>query len=59
MLGGDAAKVTAFADARGWSIDGGVVRFPKQGGAKDKTEIPAMRVITDSLKYATELERIV
>jgi len=41
-----------------WVVDGDVISFASTSGSKS-AEVPSMRLITESLNYATELERIV
>jgi len=52
------ADVLRIAEERGWQVEDGVLRFQKDAeGAEQK--IPAVELITNSLMYARELERIV
>jgi len=50
-------QLVKFAAQRRWTITDGVIRFTK--GPDDSFDIPARRLIDQTLKYATELERIV
>jgi hypothetical protein len=43
----------------GWVVDGDTVRTSSTDGATKTTEISSMKLITQNLAYATELERIV
>ena len=60
-LGGDAKKTAEFVEERGWEQKDGEVYFNNAGGAggDKKDAIPAMKVITNALAYATQLERII
>ena len=41
-----------------WVVEGGTITFQPPVGAKS-AEVPSMRLISEALNYATELERIV
>jgi hypothetical protein len=43
----------------GWIVEGDSVRTSSAEGAVKTTEISSMKLITQNLAYATELERIV
>ncbi|KAJ3417308.1 hypothetical protein HDV05_005764 [Chytridiales sp. JEL 0842] len=51
------SEVSAFAAERGWTIQGQKILFATHDN--DSQEIPATKVITNTLGYARELERIV
>jgi 26S proteasome regulatory subunit N12 len=44
-----------------WKLDGGRIFFGKTGESKHlhSSDLPSLKLITESLSYATELERIV
>lgn len=52
------ADVVDFAAAHSWQVDGDTISFAAAAGAKS-AELPSMRLISECLNYATELERIV
>jgi len=52
------ADVVKFASAHSWHVEGETISFAAAAGAKS-AELPSMRVISECLNYATELERIV
>lgn len=42
-----------------WVVDGGMVHFKTEATTAKSAEVPSMRLISECLSYATELERIV
>jgi len=52
------AEVSKIAEERGWKVLGGVFQF-KEATEKSHEAIPTLQLITNSLMYARELERIV
>eukprot|EP00640_Fibrocapsa_japonica_P002955 CAMPEP_0113935482 /NCGR_PEP_ID=MMETSP1339-20121228/2631_1 /TAXON_ID=94617 /ORGANISM="Fibrocapsa japonica" /LENGTH=269 /DNA_ID=CAMNT_0000937655 /DNA_START=79 /DNA_END=888 /DNA_ORIENTATION=+ /assembly_acc=CAM_ASM_000762 len=54
-----ASAAAAFAQGREWDVRGGTIYFPRPETSKRASDIPSMRLISESLLYATELERIV
>lgn len=52
-----AAQVAKYAEQRKWTVAANVITFSK--GPDDSLDIPAHRLIDQTLKYAQELERIV
>jgi len=55
MFDTDAALVE-YANAHNWTIEGAHIRFAKE---KETTQVPSMKLVTQTLAYAKELERIV
>lgn len=53
----DANKVREYAEKRNWKLENNVIRFKHE--VVEKTEIPTMKLIQQTLHYARELERIV
>ena len=55
-----AADLAAFiaSNHEDWVVEGGIIVFATPMGAK-ASEVPSMRLITEAVNYATELERIV
>jgi len=54
----DANRVREYAEKRNWRVDNNIIKF-KHEVASDKTDIPTMKLIQQTLHYARELERIV
>jgi 26S proteasome regulatory subunit N12 len=57
MLGSN-AELVAFAEQRGWHIEGGTVTFAGQD-EEPAPKLPSAQLIQETLAYAKELERIV
>jgi 26S proteasome regulatory subunit N12 len=50
-------EVKQHCETREWTVNNGTIDFNQDGG--ENLNIPALRLIQESLSYATELERIV
>lgn len=54
------AELTEFISHQGWAVNGDTICFQAQEDAMVKSaEVPSVRLLSESLAYATELERIV
>jgi len=53
------AELAEFAEARGWSVEGGSVTFAKMEEESAVQKLPSTQLIQETLSYAKELERIV
>ena len=52
------ADVLVFAEVHTWQVEGETISFAEAAGVKS-AELPSMRLISECVNYATELERIV
>ncbi len=55
----DVASVVAFAGEHGWPIENGKISFSSFQTTNASTDIPASKLIHETLSYAKELEKIV
>jgi len=60
MLGSREELVGFIEEAHeNWVVDGETLRFNPASTASKSSEVPSMRLMSEALGYATELERIV
>ncbi|KAG1668580.1 hypothetical protein FOA52_007315 [Chlamydomonas sp. UWO 241] len=63
MMLGSEKELKAYVEEHGWHIDGGYIRFvhpdAAANAAKGAKDEPSLKLISNSLVYAKELERIV
>lgn len=60
MLGSREELVSFIEEAHeNWVVDGETLRFNPASTASKSSEVPSMRLMSEALGYATELERIV
>ena len=53
------AQTAAYVAARGWVVRGDVIDFAATRGGGGEAAIPAQQLISNTLAYARELERII
>lgn len=65
LMLGSPKELQEFAEGRGWSVDGGTVKFAsaamdaEDGDKAQASKLPSTQLIQETLSYAKELERIV
>ena len=60
MLGSREELMSFIEEAHeSWVVDGETLRFNPVSTASKSSEVPSMRLMSEALGYATELERIV